>query len=122
LHPTDCFITSTLQKHIFREVKLTDAAVNNKDALRWNPLGKRWVMDTGGANKGGDGDDGPDDEDDGDDDERILENTKQKEKQGDNIPALPTKNNPFTVAVYGQICIAAKSYQSALCSYLHTMS
>ncbi len=32
-------------------------------------------------------------------------------------PPLPTKQNPLMVAIYGQICIAAKSYQSAICTW-----
>ena len=29
---------------------------------------------------------------------------------------LPTKDNPLLVTIYGQISLAAKSYQSALCT------
>ena len=29
---------------------------------------------------------------------------------------LPTKENPVSVAIYGQICLAARSYQSAICA------
>ena len=32
-------------------------------------------------------------------------------------PRLPVKENPVGVAVYGQICLAAKSYQSAICAW-----
>jgi general transcription factor 3C polypeptide 3 (transcription factor C subunit 4) len=32
---------------------------------------------------------------------------------------IPTKNNPIIIAIYGQICIAAKSYQSAIFYLLH---
>ncbi|EAU87482.2 hypothetical protein CC1G_02241 [Coprinopsis cinerea okayama7 len=34
-------------------------------------------------------------------------------------PDLPTKQNPVLVAIYGQICIAAKSYQSGIFYLLH---
>lgn len=30
---------------------------------------------------------------------------------------LPTKNNPMPVMVHGQLCLTAKSYQSALCEF-----
>jgi general transcription factor 3C polypeptide 3 (transcription factor C subunit 4) len=31
-------------------------------------------------------------------------------------PEIPTKENAVIVTIYGQICIAAKSYQSAICA------
>jgi len=34
-------------------------------------------------------------------------------------PKIPTKHNPVIVTIYGQICIAAKSYQSAIFYLLH---
>ncbi|KAG6836328.1 hypothetical protein H0H93_009078 [Arthromyces matolae] len=76
LRPTDAFITSTLQKHMFREMKLADLAVKNPELLRWNPLNKRYAATAGTV-------------------------------------------NPIIVAIYGQICIAAKSYQSAIFYLLH---
>jgi hypothetical protein len=33
---------------------------------------------------------------------------------------MPTKHNPITVTVYGQMCSSAKSYQSAICT-LHVL-
>ena len=30
---------------------------------------------------------------------------------------LPTKQNPMITALYGQLCIAAKSYQSGICTF-----
>ncbi|KAF9034949.1 hypothetical protein BJ165DRAFT_1512408 [Panaeolus papilionaceus] len=37
----DSFITSTLQKHLFREMKLSDKAVKNPGVLRWNGLSRQ---------------------------------------------------------------------------------
>jgi general transcription factor 3C polypeptide 3 (transcription factor C subunit 4) len=113
LRSTDHFIASTLQKHVLREIKLMDIAVNNKEKLRWNPPGKRWVMATGGADKGADVDEDPDE--DGLVDDATTVSGKEKENLASAIPDLPTKDNPFMLAMYGQICNAAKSYQSALC-------
>lgn len=115
LRPTDSFISSTLQKHLFREMKLADTAMKNKEMLRWNPLNKRYAPVFGTSNRAGDGDDAL--EEDAEDiarDESVSEGTS-----GDraNLPEIPTKNNPITVAIYGQICMAAKSYQSAICSF-----
>lgn len=128
LRPTDAFITSTLQKHLFREMKISDLAVKNREALRWNGLNKRWAVTTttgngsgkpGGADMDGDGE-GEDDDD--------LEREFSVEAPGgadtsasatslDGRPAIPTKQNPVLVTIYGQICIAAKSYQSGICEH-----
>jgi general transcription factor 3C polypeptide 3 (transcription factor C subunit 4) len=105
LHPTDCFITSTLQKHLFRELKMADTAVKNKESLRWNPPTRRYVS---GTTKAGEGDDGAADEiEDADPAEPLTHSAS--------LPGTPTKNNPLLVAIYGQLCITAKSYQSAIC-------
>jgi general transcription factor 3C polypeptide 3 (transcription factor C subunit 4) len=43
LRPTDSFITSTLQKFFFREMKLSDVAVKDPELLKWNGILKRWA-------------------------------------------------------------------------------
>lgn len=104
LRPTDAFITSTLQKHLFREMKLADTAVKNPEVLRWNPLNKRYAPTAQAkVTEPGEGDD----DDDVDPSTTAEKDTKMIE--------IPTKQNPLLVAIYGQICIAAKSYQSAIC-------
>ena len=107
LRPTDAFITSTLQKHLFREIKLTDAAVNNPETLKWNAVTRRW----GPVVPGRIGDAA---EVDGDGEDDDLGSRSSEER-----PDLPTKSNPVIIALYGQICIAARSYQSALCKFSH---
>ena len=37
--------------------------------------------------------------------------------EGERRVRLPSKENPIGVALYGQICLAAKSYQSAICKF-----
>ncbi|KAK0189733.1 hypothetical protein F5146DRAFT_1103820 [Armillaria mellea] len=106
LRPTDAFITSTLQKHMFREMKLGDAAVKNPESLRWNQANKRHAT----INQSKAEDDDVEDEGGG--------NVETDNGKG-LIPELPTKQNPVIVAIYGQICIAAKSYQSAIFYLLH---
>jgi general transcription factor 3C polypeptide 3 (transcription factor C subunit 4) len=120
MRPTDSFIVSTLQKHILREIKLGDMAVKNPDALKWNALNKRWVAAQGSTSaKGVEADDGMDDDIA---DENTNENPppsgglQDKDKANAPRAEMPTKSNPYIVAVYGQICIAAKSYQSAICT------
>jgi general transcription factor 3C polypeptide 3 (transcription factor C subunit 4) len=109
LGATDAFLVSTLSKHMLRELRSSDAALKNPDSLRWNPATKRY-----GAGTKAD-----------DDDEQDAADTIQagRSKDAGDVspsvpqPRLPTKENPVIVAVYGQICLAAKSYQSALCEW-----
>ncbi|KAH9921621.1 TPR-like protein [Fomitopsis serialis] len=106
LRATDAFLASTLSKHLLREIKLADAALRKPDAVRWNSTLRRYGL---GSSKSGDGDD-VDEEDDA-----PREGSTVSEEKA----SLPTKGNPVNVAVYGQICLAAKSYQSALFYLLH---
>lgn len=107
LRPTDAFITSTLQKHLFREMKLSDTAVKNPEILKWNNMNKRYAPSA--REKGGEHDDDDPDDDDGPGGEPEVTGERA------NLPEIPKKNNPVIIAIYGQICIAAKSYQSAIC-------
>lgn len=108
LRATDAFLASTLSKHLLREIKLADAALKKPDAIRWNTTLRRYGLGTG---KGGDGDD-VDEEDEAAREGSVVSAEKTR---------LPTKANPVNVAVYGQICLAAKSYQSALCRLSHPL-
>ena len=101
---TDSFIASTLQKHLFREMRLYDTAVHNKESLKWNAVSRRW-----GMNKAGEVDEGVEDE-------PNLEGAESDDKTS--APQLPAKNNPTIFALYGHICLAGKSYQSAICVFL----
>jgi general transcription factor 3C polypeptide 3 (transcription factor C subunit 4) len=86
---------------------VADAALKNKDFLRWNPLNKRYAPVT--PSKAGEADDADEVEDE------VTEGPVGEKVE---LPPTPTKNNPIVVTVYGQICIAAKSYQSAICAFL----
>ncbi|KAJ7594254.1 hypothetical protein C8J56DRAFT_926291 [Mycena floridula] len=108
LRPTDSFITSTFQKHIFREVKMADAAVTAPATLKWVSSNKRWAPVVAG--KIGDMDlDGANDEEVDDGDPTTVDR-----------PEIPTTHNPVIMTFYGQMCIAAKSYQSAIFYLLHS--
>lgn len=114
LRNTDAFITSTLQKHLFREMKLFDMAVKNPGNLRWNPLNKRYAL-RGGTSKdveGGEGEADGEEEEGGNEDENVANDSKSAA-----TPALPTKEDPLIATIYGQISNAAKSYQSAICEF-----
>lgn len=117
--PTDSFITSTLQKHLYREMKLSDTAVKHPETLKWNPLNKRY------APTGSKATEQEQDEEDNDDISRDVGTSSTgapipEAKSG--IPPIPTTFNPVIITIYGQICIAAKSYQSAICAHLLTSS
>jgi len=114
LRQTDSFIISTLQKHMLREMKIHDAAVKNKDTMKWGVVGRRYVLDPTARNKEEEADDAVE-EGAGDvapsDATAVPDATPSK--------FLPTKHNPMLVGLYGQICCAAKSYQSAIFYLLH---
>ncbi|KAI0945905.1 hypothetical protein AcV7_010019 [Taiwanofungus camphoratus] len=116
LHATDSFLASTLSKHLLREVRLADAAIKNKDALRWNPTLRRYGLPSAPTNKGGENDDAVDDEDEATREGSPTATEKEFVLDKTN---LPTKSNPINIALYGQICLAARSYQSALFYLLH---
>ncbi|KAI9062521.1 TPR-like protein [Trametes sanguinea] len=102
LKATDAFLVSTLSKHLLRETRLADAAVKDPDSLRYNTTQRRYGL--AGSSGKADADDLPED-----DDEVEAAGITELERA-----KLPTKPNPLNVAVYGQILLAAKSYQSAL--------
>jgi len=117
LRNTDAFITSTLQKHLFREMKLSDVAVKNPGSLRWNPLNKRYAL-KGGSSKDVDEGEGEGEGDEDEEDAINISNMTADEPSDSKTtatPPLPVKGDPMVVMIYGQICIAAKSYQSAIC-------
>jgi len=100
-------------------MKLADTAVRMPEVLRWNSLNKRYAVISQVKTE-----QGAEAEDDGDDVEGAAgAGTALGEKDGPGagvgaMVEIPTKNNPIIVAIYGQICIAAKSYQSAICEFL----
>ncbi|KAJ6622252.1 hypothetical protein B0H10DRAFT_2014932 [Mycena sp. CBHHK59/15] len=102
LHPTDAFLSTTLQKYIFREMKLLDAAANDPDILVWSQTGKRFSLNAVADDT---------EEDDGDAAARPLSRKKVQRPQ---LPDIAKNNNPVVVALYGQMCLVTKSFQSAI--------
>lgn len=96
----DAFIDQKLQKHLSRETKVIDAVVKGKEA-RWNPHTRRYNL-TGG-------DEGT---------KEDAEDADVDDARTSTAPEKPTKNNPIMVCIYGQLCVAARSYQSAICEWL----
>jgi len=114
LQATDAFLASTLSKHLLRELKVADAAVKNKDALRWNPTLRRYGP-VGASSKADDAEDVLEEDLDAPKEDPLLAGDKSL---GPGV-RLPTKDNPISVALYGQLCLASRSYQSALFYLLH---
>ncbi|KAG9310821.1 hypothetical protein JVU11DRAFT_8674 [Chiua virens] len=109
LRPADSFISSTLQKHMLREVRLSDCAVKTPELLKWSSSSQRYHS---GSTKAADAVPEDEAEDAGDAPDAAPPSDKK--------PLwLPTKNNPIPVTLYGQLCLAAKSYQSAIFYLLH---
>ncbi|KAF8883905.1 hypothetical protein CPB84DRAFT_1750548 [Gymnopilus junonius] len=120
LRNTDAFITSTLQKHLFREMKLSDTAVKNPEVLKWNPLNKRYAPTGQGGAAGGKAEqDAEGDEDEEEDAPRVNDEQPASDRDKTGLVEIPKEHNPVIITIYGQICIAAKSYQSAIFYLLH---
>jgi len=98
----DAFIDSRLQKHLNREVKLSDAVAKGQE-VRWNSHNRRYNLVGAAAEK-----------DDPEEQEEVAGESSA-------LPIKPTKYNPVMVCIYGQLCIAAKSYQSGICKFLIDM-
>lgn len=97
---------------------MADAAVKDPGSLKWNPINKRYASALQGKTSGT-GAGGGDEEDAGEDD---LDDAAACAGGGESerivgAPKIPTKHNPIIVTIYGQICIAARSYQSAICMF-----
>ena len=105
LQATDAFLVSTLSKHLLRELKVSDVAVKNRDALRWNATLRRYGP-AGASSRAEEPDEALEDHVDG-----------AKDETNGAGALVPTKDNPVNVALYGQLCLASRSYQSALCEW-----
>jgi general transcription factor 3C polypeptide 3 (transcription factor C subunit 4) len=102
-----------LQKHLFREMKLADTAVRTPEVLKWNALNKRYAPTSQVKMElGAEAEDEVEDGEGG-----VVEKNGSAAGAAPTVE-IPTKDNPIIVAIYGQICIAAKSYQSAICELL----
>lgn len=93
----NAFIDPRLQKHLSREVRLSHAVVEGKE-VKWNQHVRRYHL---AAVEEGNKDEEEDHED--------------MNAELSSIPDKPTKHSPILVCIYGQLCVAAKSYQSAIC-------
>ncbi|KAJ7159083.1 TPR-like protein [Mycena crocata] len=107
---TDAFVASAFQKFLHRELRLSHAAANTPDAVMWSKMNKRFSLHC--VDGGGD-----EAEEEGANDGGEEQKPARARGRGKNLPQLPDiarKNNPVAFALYGQICLATKSFQSAM--------
>ncbi|KAJ7192484.1 hypothetical protein GGX14DRAFT_552972 [Mycena pura] len=109
LRATDAFLDTTFQKYLHREMLLLDAAAHRPESVMWSPSHKRFSLTAACGREAPDS---------GDED---LEDHEVTSMTGDGgrrkRPCLPENAktaNPIVVAIYGQMCLIAKSYQSAI--------
>ncbi|KAJ7666264.1 hypothetical protein DFH06DRAFT_1470427 [Mycena polygramma] len=101
LHSTDAFIISPLQKAMYREMKLSHMTAETPHLIKWVKQMKRFsfpISKLGEEN----------DEDEVAVDEEPIDVTAPL------LPDAARKANPVITAVYGQMSVAAKSYQTAI--------
>lgn len=111
--PTDSFVSSTLQKHTLRELRLHDAAVKTPELMKWNVVGRKYNLSSSSGKE-----ESSKVDEEADEEAEIPGPTENNATEKTAI-RMPTKNNPIIVALYGQMSLAAKSYQSAIFYLLH---
>ncbi|KAJ6611013.1 TPR-like protein [Mycena sp. CBHHK59/15] len=115
LRSTDAFVVSPLQKAMYREMKLSYVAAKTPEMVKWVSAIKRFSLPNA---KAGEQDEGNDDEDGG-----LPDDAPPKDPATANdvhaLPEASRKPNPVLAVLYGQMCVAAKSYQSSIFYLLH---
>jgi general transcription factor 3C polypeptide 3 (transcription factor C subunit 4) len=103
IKPADSFANLNLQKFLLREIKLWDSAANGDPRLKWNHRTMRWVLPNGiiGLNTKEQTEDTPDE---------LTDDISLN-----NVAAVrPKKRSAVLYAIYGEVLLIAKSYQSAI--------
>jgi general transcription factor 3C polypeptide 3 (transcription factor C subunit 4) len=104
LRATETLIQPNFQKHVYRELKMTDAIAQGKD-IKWNPARGRYVLA-----------DEKDEDVEAESNQMPSKKTSEAKSKSRILKhKLPTKPNPFHLSFYGMLCTSAKSYQSGLC-------
>jgi general transcription factor 3C polypeptide 3 (transcription factor C subunit 4) len=109
MRSSDSFINTALQKHMFREVKNAEMAVNQREMLSWWPKKHRYGFKGKSKDKMVVGEE--------DEDEDEVDAPVQDITEGSTQGFIPVRHNPVLVTMYGQMCNVARSYQSAICTY-----
>ncbi|KAJ7511160.1 hypothetical protein B0H11DRAFT_1700558 [Mycena galericulata] len=109
VRPTDAFVAAAFQKYLHRELRMFDAAANKPDSLVWSQMGKRFSLNSVDRDEAGD-----DEEEEEKSTTAIRPVGRKKRKQCPRLPDIAKKHNPAIVALYGQMCLVTKSYQSAI--------
>ncbi|KAJ7259647.1 TPR-like protein [Mycena rebaudengoi] len=101
--PSDAFLSTTFQKYLNRELRIADAAVNNPDHLVLSSTTQRFSL----LAKSGD-------LDEEDDEMSTTRPAGRRKKTRTVLPDIAKKPNPIMLAMYGQMCLVSKSFQSAI--------
>ncbi|KAJ6468532.1 TPR-like protein [Mycena vitilis] len=114
--PTDAFFASTLQKFLHRELKMFDAAANNPESLVWSLQNKRFSTKSIGGADAEDENEEQEWAEQGENEDRKpgIATGRRKRQRAPRLPEIAKTPNPIVLALYGQMCLVAKSFQSAM--------
>ncbi|KAF7290469.1 TPR-like protein [Mycena kentingensis (nom. inval.)] len=104
----DAFLNSPFQKYLHREMVLADAAANRPQEVVWSTSHRRFSVNSGCA-AGIDVALCSEDED-----QEVVIPDKDKTMKKQRLPDIARVANPVLPAIYGQIALVGKSYQSAI--------
>ncbi|KAJ7734190.1 hypothetical protein DFH07DRAFT_129989 [Mycena maculata] len=107
LRPTDAFVATAFQKYLHREMRLLDAAANSPESLVWSQQGKRFSLNSVDAET-----DAEEVQEEGQEERKPVVSTRKKQRP--RLPDIAKAHNPVIVALYGQMCLVTKSFQSAI--------
>lgn len=106
VRPTDAFVAATFQKYLHREMRLFDAAANAPESLVWSQMNKRFSLNAIEREE----------IEEEEEEQKPSTATGRKKKQCPRLPDIAQKPNPAIVALYGQMCLVTRSFQSAICA------
>lgn len=78
--------------------------------MKWNVVGRKYNLSSSSSGK-----EESSKVDEEADEEAEIPGPPENNATEKTAIRMPTKNNPIIVALYGQMSLAAKSYQSAIC-------
>ncbi|KAG1847190.1 hypothetical protein DFJ58DRAFT_891875 [Suillus subalutaceus] len=91
--PTDSFVSSTLQKHVLRELRLHDASVKTPELMKWNVVGRKYNLSSSGKEE-------PSKVEEEVDEEADIPGPMESNTTENTAVRMPTKNNPIIVTLY----------------------
>ncbi|KAJ7033739.1 hypothetical protein C8F04DRAFT_614968 [Mycena alexandri] len=108
LRSTDAFVISPVQKAIYREMKLSHMTARTPELVKWINQLKRFTLPPTSKT-----------DEPNDDEEAVGPEESVAVDDAHPLPDAARKSNPVITVLYGQMSVAAKSYQSGLFYLLH---